>query len=113
MATIVSNARVFQKNGLEENWNKVTDYIPGKGEIIIYNADEDHEYPRLKVGDGVSLPKDLPFAMAGGTGGDIDLSNITAARVAHKLRFGTEGIHEFDGSEDVTIPTYSGSYLIH
>lgn len=111
MASVVTGSRFFQKNGTEANWSKVTDFIPGKGEIIIYNADENHEYPRIKVGNGVDLPKDLPFAMAGNAE-DIDLSNITAARLAHKLTFGSNGDYQFDGSEDVTVPTYTGNYSI-
>lgn len=112
MATVLSNVRTFQKNGTEENWNRVTDFIPGKGELIIYNVDDTHEYPRIKVGDGVHLPKDLPFAVGGSAAG-VDLSNITAAKLAHTLTFGTDGNYQFDGSEDVTVPTYTGAYSIH
>jgi len=48
----VNNARIIIKNGTEANWNKVTDFIPKKGEMIIYNPDDKHSTPRFKVGNG-------------------------------------------------------------
>lgn len=106
MAEIRKNVRIFLKNGLEENWEKITDFIPNKGEMIIYNADENHTAPRIKIGDGIHLPKDLPFIEIPG------LDNIIAKKVSHKLIFGTNGVYEYDGSEDVVVPTYTGNYII-
>ena len=31
------------------------------GEIIVYDADENHNYPRFKIGDGVTTVTLLPF----------------------------------------------------
>ena len=102
-----NGGRIFLKNGSEADWNRITKFIPGPGEIIIYNPDENHEYSRIKAGDGVHLPKDLPFAqMPPG----FDPENIVAKRVGHKLTFGAGGIYEFDGSADVTVPVYTGIY---
>lgn len=108
MAEIIKNVRIFLKNGTEANWELITDFIPGKGEAIIYNIDANHDTPRIKIGDGVHLPKDLPFV--NGTG---DINNIVAKRVEHKLTFGAEGLYEFDGSKDVNIPVYTGNYDVN
>lgn len=100
---ISTTTRFFQKNGKEANWNKVVDFIPGKGEIIIYNPDETHDAPRMKIGNGVDLPKDLPFI-------EFDGENYVAKRVEHSLYFGADKVYQFDGSKDVTVPVYMGEY---
>lgn len=49
----------------EENWQKARNYIPPSGTIIIYDGIlKEGKYikmPRLKLGDGITLVKDLPF----------------------------------------------------
>lgn len=108
MATVVGGTRFFLKNGKEESWDKVDDFIPGKGEPIVYNVDESHAYTRLKFGDGIHLPRDLPFTNGNIDG--IDLDNIVAKRVEHKLTFGAGQTYQYDGSADVTVPVYTGNY---
>ena len=100
--------RIFLKNGSEADWNKLTKFIPGKGEVIIYNSDETHNYSRIKTGDGVDLPKDLQFVSTIIPGFDPD--NIIAKKVEHKLTFGNSGAYQYDGSADVTVPVYTGNY---
>lgn len=92
------------KNGSEADWAKIQKYIPPNGEIIIYNADENHPYDRIKRGDGVHLPRDLPFI--GNSGGTTDI----AKKVEHKLTFGAGEVYQYDGSADVTVPVYTGNY---
>lgn len=55
------NARIIPKHDTEINWNKAINFIPLKGEIIVYDADENYSYPRIKHGDGVTKVIDLPF----------------------------------------------------
>lgn len=61
MAERSFNARIVQKHDTEENWNKATNFIPKKGEIIIYDIDATHSYERCKIGDGVANVNLLPF----------------------------------------------------
>lgn len=56
------NVRLVNKHDLEQNWLKATGFIPLDGEIIIYDADNLHSYPRIKIGDGIHNVNDLPFA---------------------------------------------------
>ena len=56
--------RLVQKNDIEANWNKATGFIPKKGELIIYNIDENFDYERIKVGDGITPVTNLPFYLA-------------------------------------------------
>ena len=112
MAEIKRNVRIFLKNGLEENWEKINDFIPGKGEMIIYNADSTHPAPRIKVGDGIHLPKELPFINANPYE-DFDIDNIVAKRVEHKLTFGAGQEYQYDGAADITIPVYTGNFDIN
>lgn len=53
--------RMQQRNDVEENWNKATNFIPLMGEIIVYNPDQNHSNTRFKIGDGKNFLKDLPF----------------------------------------------------
>lgn len=68
-------ARVVQKTDIEANWNNIPDFIPLLGEFIIYQAEEEgnplpegrteyFRYMRLKIGDGKTRLKDLPFSLA-------------------------------------------------
>ena len=47
-------SRIKQKHDTEANWILATGFTPLEGEIIVYDVDEDHAYPRFKVGDGIS-----------------------------------------------------------
>jgi hypothetical protein len=57
----IVNVRIVQKHDLETNWNTLKNFIPLKGEIIIYEADENYNYSRIKVGDGETLVSELAF----------------------------------------------------
>lgn len=55
------------KNDIESNWITAGNngFIPMQGELIIYAADDEHLFPRLKVGDGKTNVTLLPFIDAG------------------------------------------------
>ena len=55
------NTRLRQKIDTEANWNKATNFIPLDGEIIIYKADENYSYERIKIGDGETTVINLAF----------------------------------------------------
>lgn len=55
------NARVIHMHDIEANWALATEFIPKKGEIIVYDKDENTPYIRLKVGDGETLVNNLDF----------------------------------------------------
>ena len=57
------NVRVIQKHDIETNWDKALNFIPEQGELIIYDPDTVYNYPRLKIGDGVTVAKNLPFIL--------------------------------------------------
>ena len=109
-------SRIQLKNDTEENWNKAINFVPKKGELIIYNAesgeninDKARLFPRLKVGDGITNVINLPFIDAGTINGE-KLENFIPTKLAHSLTFGTKQNYVFDGSQDVTVPTYTGDY---
>ncbi len=54
--------RIIAKHDTEENWNKAVNFIPYKGEQIIYDADTAHPFERYKIGNGTDKVADLPFA---------------------------------------------------
>ena len=53
--------RVIQKHDTEANWLLAINFTPKKGEIIIYDEDQTHARPRMKIGDGATNVNALPF----------------------------------------------------
>lgn len=60
MAEKTLKSRVLMKNDTAENWAKAENFIPKKGEIIVYN----NKPQMIKVGDGSTNVNDLPFIAA-------------------------------------------------
>ena len=63
-------SRIYLKHDVEANWNKAVTFIPQKGEIIIYDRDDNldneeikgnYSYARFKMGDGITPAINLPF----------------------------------------------------
>lgn len=54
-------SRIAQKHDIETNWNNSPDFIPMRGELIVYDIDANYDYERLKIGDGATSVVDLPF----------------------------------------------------
>lgn len=52
------------KADIEKNWLKAKNFTPAKNEIIIYEPDEEHDYYRVKVGNGKDNVNDLLFVTA-------------------------------------------------
>lgn len=77
------NTRVINKHDIEVNWLKAVNFIPKKGEIIVYDIEVDENgevlkdsnensllpegrtipyiHERFKIGDGITNVNDLPF----------------------------------------------------
>ena len=58
------NSRIINKHDTEAHWILAENFTPMAGEIIIYDRDENYNYERFKIGDGVTLVNELPFAIA-------------------------------------------------
>ena len=56
MANKEIKTRIQNKNDTSENWIKAVNFVPLKGEIIIYN-----DTLQFKVGDGKTLLSQLEF----------------------------------------------------
>lgn len=61
MANKELQGRVVNKHDTETNWAKAVNFIPKKGEIIVYDADDNCSYERIKVGDGATVVSELAF----------------------------------------------------
>ena len=55
-------SRIIHKHDIESNWKLATNFIPMKGEIIVYDIDNVHNYERFKIGDGKTIVSALPFS---------------------------------------------------
>lgn len=53
--------RIMCKHDTEEHWGLANNFVPLAGEIIIYDADEQHSIPRIKIGDGNTPIANLSF----------------------------------------------------
>ena len=56
MANKTFQGRIVQKHDTEANWEKATNFIPLKGEIILYD-----DLNEIKIGDGTTKINDLDF----------------------------------------------------
>lgn len=76
--------RISLKHDVEANWNKVNNFIPNNGEVIIYSAETAQDelpqgrtvrfsFSRLKIGDGQTTVTNLPFLDAGSLNGDEEI----------------------------------------
>ncbi len=54
-------ARICQLHKTESEWNKLPDFVPLQGELIIFDPDRQHRYARIKIGDGVTKLQKLSF----------------------------------------------------
>ena len=56
MANKTYQGRIVQKHDSSANWAKAINFIPLKGEIIIYD-----DLNKIKIGDGTTKVNDLDF----------------------------------------------------
>lgn len=56
MANKTFQGRIIQKHDTKANWEKATNFIPLKGEIILYD-----DLNEIKIGDGTTKINDLDF----------------------------------------------------
>lgn len=65
--------RIQLKSDTESNWNLAgaRGFVPLLGEMIIYSADDQHNYSRLKIGDGTTNIIYLPFIDSGTINGEV------------------------------------------
>ena len=61
MGRVEINTKIINKHDTEANWNSRPSFIPDKSEIIVYDKDDNYNYPRVKIGDGVTTVVALPF----------------------------------------------------
>lgn len=55
------STRLIHKHDIEANWKKATGFIPKVGEMIVYDSDDNYNYSRIKIGDGITNVNDLLF----------------------------------------------------
>ena len=97
--------RAIQKNDTSANWEKAVNFVPLKGELILYT-----DLNKIKIGDGVTVVGDLPFSdndkvsKAGDTmTGDLRFNKqMTGIGVGGSIAFGA------DTSEGPSAPSITG-----
>lgn len=77
--------RIQHKHDTEAKW-EVSELRPMSGEIIIYDADAENPYPRIKIGDGSKFPNELPFVATGEGGGGGMQGEIYTSEEKNKLK---------------------------
>ena len=56
--------RIINKHDTDTNWSTNSSFVPKKGELIIYDrSDNILANPKIKIGNGSSAVRDLPFAI--------------------------------------------------
>lgn len=80
MANIAKfNGRVIQKHDTAEHWKLATNFVPLKGEIIVYE-----DTNQIKIGDGTTVVDALPFAYPE----DIEIEAGSSTPDAQEAEFG-------------------------
>lgn len=59
------NIRLQHKHDKEANWLQATGFTPLDGELIIYDKDDNYNYERVKIGNGIDNVNSLPFTKEG------------------------------------------------
>ena len=54
-------ARIQLKHATEAEWSLATNFTPLESEMIVYDPDDNYNYPRFKLGDGKTKVGKLPF----------------------------------------------------
>ncbi len=57
----VLKGQVTHSHAPESTWIRALNFVPAKGELIVYEPDSRHKESRIKMGDGETLLNDLPF----------------------------------------------------
>ncbi len=111
------NVRTQHKIDTYENWSKAENFIPLKGELIIYTTDENgNEIVKLKIGDGKTKVNDLPFAVGGSATDEPELAQIQSDwaqtdstqpdYIKNKIGDYQKDLREFN---DITFGNYAGT----
>ena len=56
------NLKLVPFHATEAEWLEIN-YVPKQAEIILYDIDQEHNYLRFKIGDGLNQVKSLPFSI--------------------------------------------------
>ena len=69
MSTKQINTRIQHKIDTLENWEKAKNFIPLKGELIIFSSNENaQDVLGIKIGNDINYLHELPFVSFGGGG---------------------------------------------
>jgi hypothetical protein len=111
MAISFSNNIKIQPITYQEFIN--SEYIPEYGEMVIisdYKQDENGiNVPSFTVGDGSTMLKNLKISSEYVENANHSNTSDIAKKLEHSL---TIGEHVFDGTQDISIPIYDGTYTI-
>ena len=107
------NTRIQNKCDTTANWEKATNFVPKKGEIIIYSDGGGVGIPKMKVGDGTTKVGSLKFADEGQylplTGGTLTgVLSRGAISIDSQSGGGMEGTTNFSYTGLIFYPTNVG-----
>lgn len=72
MTEKIIKTRITLKHDTAANWELVPNFIPKMAEAIVYEPDSEHNYTRIKIGDGTTPISALPFVVKPLTNSEID-----------------------------------------
>lgn len=90
------NSRMQQKIDTAENWGKATNFVPKKGEIIVYSDGGGVGVPKIKVGDGTTKVESLKFIT-----GDVSEASETVPGIVNTGPQSFKGYKNFTDSINI------------
>jgi hypothetical protein len=109
MTEKIIKGRLVQKHDVQAHWELAINFVPKQGEIIIYDIDENYNYERFKIGDGIHTINDLPFADETITKRLDNLALVATTGLIDDLEIGEDTVLIFDGGSVGTDIEINGS----
>lgn len=72
------NLKSVPFHATEAEWLEIN-YVPKQAEIILYDIDQEHNYLRFKIGDGLNQVSSLPFAIMSKTEAEMYINSQIAS----------------------------------
>ena len=102
----MASLKFLDYEGLQRLWLRITQRYDGKLSSVTNHDDSVQVFSDREIAVKISSSEGNLLRLEAGNGLYVDRP------VLHKLTFGSTQDYVYDGTEDVTVPVYTGDYII-